>query len=167
MTDFVNLKIKSAQSFGCAPMNSVCVYIHKNEYSYIYISIYVYSVFIKKIFRVLHPWFPGTDFRSSLCLNEPPNAAAAKTIREERPVRGGPITSLSSVAKSRHFSLPNFGIRMTATGASWTMRVRGTGTGSGTSPKHSPPPPLNPAFCSLSAHRLVCILVACHVTSNS
>jgi hypothetical protein len=119
----------------------------------------------KKIFRVLHPSFPGTDFRSSLCLNEPPNAAAAKTIREERPVRGGPITSLSSVAKSRHFSLPNFGIRMTATGASWTMRVRGTGTVSGTSPRHSPPPPpescvlftVRPPF-SLHPRRLSCDL---------
>jgi hypothetical protein len=36
MTDFVNLRIKSAQSFRYAPMNRVCVYIHKNEYSYIY-----------------------------------------------------------------------------------------------------------------------------------
>jgi hypothetical protein len=36
MTDFVNLRIKSAQSFRCAHMNRVCVYIHKNEYSYMY-----------------------------------------------------------------------------------------------------------------------------------
>jgi hypothetical protein len=36
MTDFMNLKIKSVQSFGCAHRSSLYVYIHMDECSYIY-----------------------------------------------------------------------------------------------------------------------------------
>jgi hypothetical protein len=47
--DFMNLKIKPTQLFECAHRGKVyiCVFI-ESEYSYIYMSIYVYTVFLKK-----------------------------------------------------------------------------------------------------------------------
>jgi hypothetical protein len=36
VTDFVNLKIKTAQSFRCAHKNRMCVCVYKDEYSYMY-----------------------------------------------------------------------------------------------------------------------------------
>jgi hypothetical protein len=49
LTDFINLKIKSTQSFRDAHKKSIYSYIHKDECSYIYISIYIYNVFLKKL----------------------------------------------------------------------------------------------------------------------
>jgi hypothetical protein len=49
MTDFVNLKIKSAQSFGCAHRGSVCVCVHRGECSYVYEYLCLYCVSKKKI----------------------------------------------------------------------------------------------------------------------
>jgi hypothetical protein len=48
MADFVNFKIKSAQSFKCAHRDRVyvCVFIWMNDHTCM--SIYVYAVFLKK-----------------------------------------------------------------------------------------------------------------------
>jgi hypothetical protein len=57
ITDFVNLKIKSAQSFGCAHMGRmcvcVCVYIHRSECSYVdeYLRLYCVSKKTRCIYR--------------------------------------------------------------------------------------------------------------------
>jgi hypothetical protein len=48
MTDFVNLKIKPAQSFGGAYMGRVCVCIYMGECSYVYEYLYL-SCISKKI----------------------------------------------------------------------------------------------------------------------
>jgi hypothetical protein len=48
VTDFVNLKIKSAQSFRCAHRDKVCIHVFLEVSNYTYISIYVYTVFLKK-----------------------------------------------------------------------------------------------------------------------
>jgi hypothetical protein len=42
MTDFVNLNIKSVQSFKITHRDSVCV--HKGEYLYIYVYLHLYCV---------------------------------------------------------------------------------------------------------------------------
>jgi hypothetical protein len=44
VTDFVNLKIKSAQSFKCAHKYSVYTCAHKSECSYKYNYLYLYCV---------------------------------------------------------------------------------------------------------------------------
>jgi hypothetical protein len=44
VTDFVNLKIKSVQSFGCAHRDKMCVYIFIGVSDYTYMSIYIYTV---------------------------------------------------------------------------------------------------------------------------
>jgi hypothetical protein len=51
ITDFVNLKIKSAQSFGCAHMGRVCVCvcIFIGVSAHTWMSIYAYIVFLKKL----------------------------------------------------------------------------------------------------------------------
>jgi hypothetical protein len=36
VTDFVNLMIKSAQSFGCVHKDRVCVYVYRSKCSYVY-----------------------------------------------------------------------------------------------------------------------------------
>jgi hypothetical protein len=41
LTDFMNLKIKSAQSFGCTYMGSLCVRVFIEMSDYIYMSICV------------------------------------------------------------------------------------------------------------------------------
>jgi hypothetical protein len=41
--DFVNLKIKSTQSFGCAHRVR-CAYVHRSEYLYIYEYLYLYYI---------------------------------------------------------------------------------------------------------------------------
>jgi hypothetical protein len=48
MTDFVNLKIKLAQSFGCAHRDMVyaCVFVGVSARTCI--SIYIYTVFLEK-----------------------------------------------------------------------------------------------------------------------
>jgi hypothetical protein len=50
VTDFVNLKIKPVQSFGCAHRDRVCVrvYIHMSECSYVYKYLYLYCVSKKR-----------------------------------------------------------------------------------------------------------------------
>jgi hypothetical protein len=47
MTDFMNLKIKSAQFFKGVHRSSVCACVHR-ESAHTLISIYVYTVFLKK-----------------------------------------------------------------------------------------------------------------------
>jgi hypothetical protein len=47
MTDFVNLKIKSTQSFGCAHIGKMCVHIFIGVSAHIHINIYIYTVFLK------------------------------------------------------------------------------------------------------------------------
>jgi hypothetical protein len=47
MTDFVNLKIKSAQSFGGVHKNRVCVYVFIGISVRMCINIYVCNVFLK------------------------------------------------------------------------------------------------------------------------
>jgi hypothetical protein len=49
MTDFVNLKIKSTQSFGVAHMGRVCVHVFIDVSAHICMSICVCTVFLKKI----------------------------------------------------------------------------------------------------------------------
>jgi hypothetical protein len=44
MTDFVNLKIKSAQSFEGAHRGRVCVCVHRGECSYVYKYLRLYCV---------------------------------------------------------------------------------------------------------------------------
>jgi hypothetical protein len=47
MTNFVNLKIKSTQSFGCAHIGKMCVHMFIEVSAHMHISIYVYTVFLK------------------------------------------------------------------------------------------------------------------------
>jgi hypothetical protein len=49
VTDFVNLKIKSAQSFRGAHMDRVCMYILIGVSAHTCISICICTVFLKKI----------------------------------------------------------------------------------------------------------------------
>jgi uncharacterized membrane protein len=48
MIDFVNLKIKSAQFFRCAHKDRVCVRVFIWVGAHTHMSIYVYTVFLKK-----------------------------------------------------------------------------------------------------------------------
>jgi hypothetical protein len=48
MTDFVNLNIKSAQSFGCVHRGRVCVHVFIGVSARTCMSIYVCTVFLKK-----------------------------------------------------------------------------------------------------------------------
>jgi hypothetical protein len=48
MTDFMNLKIKPAQSFGGAHRNMICVRVFIEVSAHTYMSIYVCTVFLKK-----------------------------------------------------------------------------------------------------------------------
>jgi hypothetical protein len=49
VTEFVNLKIKPAQSFGGAHMGSMCVHVFIGVSVHTCMSIYVCTVFLKKI----------------------------------------------------------------------------------------------------------------------
>jgi hypothetical protein len=51
VTDFMNLKIKSAQSFGGAHRGRVCVRVFIGVSARTCMSIYVYTVFLKKNFQ--------------------------------------------------------------------------------------------------------------------
>jgi hypothetical protein len=44
VTDFMNLKIKPAQSFGSAHRARVCVCVHRGECSYVYEYLRLYCV---------------------------------------------------------------------------------------------------------------------------
>jgi hypothetical protein len=48
VTDFVNLKIKSTQSFGCAHRSRMCVCAHMSECSYEHEYLCFCTVFVKK-----------------------------------------------------------------------------------------------------------------------
>jgi hypothetical protein len=48
MTDFMNLKIKPAQSFKCAHRGRVCVRVFIEVSARTCMSIYIYTVFLKK-----------------------------------------------------------------------------------------------------------------------
>jgi hypothetical protein len=48
VTDFVNLKIKPTQSFGCAHRGRVCVRVFIAVSAHTYVSICVCTVFLKK-----------------------------------------------------------------------------------------------------------------------
>jgi hypothetical protein len=48
VTDFVNLKIKLAQSFRCAHKNKICICIFIWVSVHTYMNSYVYTVFLKK-----------------------------------------------------------------------------------------------------------------------
>jgi hypothetical protein len=48
VTDFVNLKIKSTQSFKDAHRDRVCVHIFIGVSAHTCMSIYIYTVFLKK-----------------------------------------------------------------------------------------------------------------------
>jgi hypothetical protein len=48
VTDFMNLKIKPTQSFGCAHRGRVCMCVHMSECSYVYEYLYFYCVSQKK-----------------------------------------------------------------------------------------------------------------------
>jgi hypothetical protein len=43
--DFVNLKIKLTQSFRDVHKDKICIYIYKDRY--LYVSIYIYTMFLK------------------------------------------------------------------------------------------------------------------------
>jgi hypothetical protein len=45
VTDFVNLKIKLAQSFRCVYRDSVCACVYRNEYSNMYKYLCLYCVY--------------------------------------------------------------------------------------------------------------------------
>jgi hypothetical protein len=48
LIDFVNFKIKSTQYFGCAHRDMMCVGVFIRVSGCMYISIYVFNVFLKK-----------------------------------------------------------------------------------------------------------------------
>jgi hypothetical protein len=48
VTDFMNLKIKSVQSFRCAHRDRVCVRVFIEVSDHTYINIYIYTVFLIK-----------------------------------------------------------------------------------------------------------------------
>jgi hypothetical protein len=48
LIDFVNLKIKSIQSFRVAHKDKIYIYILIKMSNHMYMSIYVYTIFIKK-----------------------------------------------------------------------------------------------------------------------
>jgi hypothetical protein len=52
VTDFVNLKIKPAQSFGGAHRGSVCACVHRGECSYVYEYLRLYCVSKKNYLKV-------------------------------------------------------------------------------------------------------------------
>jgi hypothetical protein len=58
VTDFVNLKIKLVQSFRCVHIDRVCAYIIIGVSAHTYMSICVYTVFLKKT-----RWKSGTASR--------------------------------------------------------------------------------------------------------
>jgi hypothetical protein len=58
--DFMNLKIKSAQSFRCAHRGKLCVHMFIGVSAHTCMSIYVYTVFLKKNLHISE--------KSSVCL---------------------------------------------------------------------------------------------------
>jgi hypothetical protein len=63
VTDFVNLKIKPAQSFKCARRDRVCICVFiEDEYSFVYEYLCLYCVL------KITPDKPNTDLRSAECV---------------------------------------------------------------------------------------------------
>jgi hypothetical protein len=54
LTDFVNLKIKSTQSFEGAHMDRVCVLVFIGVSARTCMSICVYTIFLKKLFEYVY-----------------------------------------------------------------------------------------------------------------
>jgi hypothetical protein len=54
MTDFMNFKIKSAQSFRCAYNDSIYVHIFIRVSTHMCMSIYIYIIFLKKESSISH-----------------------------------------------------------------------------------------------------------------
>jgi hypothetical protein len=48
VSDFVNLKIKSAQSFEVAHRNRMCIYVNRDKCSYVYKYLCLYCICQKK-----------------------------------------------------------------------------------------------------------------------
>jgi hypothetical protein len=63
VTDFVNLKIKPAQPFEGVYRGSVCVHMFIGVSAHTCMSIYVCTVFLKKIFTHMH--FMGCFVRNA------------------------------------------------------------------------------------------------------
>jgi hypothetical protein len=65
LTDFANLKIKSIQFFGCAHRDKVCIYIHMDEYSYVYAYLRLYcdikNHYSETLFDRFHKYQDQTD----------------------------------------------------------------------------------------------------------
>jgi hypothetical protein len=49
VTDFINLKIKLTQSFICAHRDRMYVHVFIRMSAHMYMNIYIYTVFLKKI----------------------------------------------------------------------------------------------------------------------
>jgi hypothetical protein len=47
--EFLNLKIRSSQSFKSVHKSGVCACVYKNKYSYVYKNICLYCIFQKRI----------------------------------------------------------------------------------------------------------------------
>jgi hypothetical protein len=57
-TDFMNLKIKLTQSFGCAHSSKIYIHVFIGVSTYTYMSICVYTVFLKKsMFELSRPFY--------------------------------------------------------------------------------------------------------------
>jgi hypothetical protein len=53
VTDFVNLKIKLAQSFKCDSRSRIRVCVHRGECSYVYEYLSLYYVLKKRVLQVM------------------------------------------------------------------------------------------------------------------
>jgi hypothetical protein len=136
VTDFVNLKIKSAQSFRSANNNRMCVHIFiEIDCSYIYKYLYLYCVFKKKCYMLLPDaqdycalkveiesasisFSPGTmhlfvHLNSKCCdssrgkkENKPPSKSTANTPPTGRVMAGGGAGEAAPIARLPEFLLP-------------------------------------------------------------
>jgi hypothetical protein len=69
MIDFVNLMIKSAQSFGCTYRGRVCVYIYMGDCSYVYEYMRLYCISKKNYTLPSHTTVIGYKLRKKLKCN--------------------------------------------------------------------------------------------------
>jgi hypothetical protein len=56
-TDFINLKIKLTQSFGCAHSGKIYIHAFIGVNTYTCMSICVYTVFLKSMFELFRPFY--------------------------------------------------------------------------------------------------------------
>jgi hypothetical protein len=68
ITNSMNLKIKSTQSFGCAYRGRVCVHI--GEYSYVYKYLRLYYVSQKKIWKEVTIWESRVVSQEIVAINQ-------------------------------------------------------------------------------------------------